>query len=260
MRKVIFATALAALAVPAAPALAQHAMVGYTIRSTSMRAGPDFDYPIVRRIARNARVDVYGCLRDRSWCDVGYRYDRGWIFGRDLVVDDRGRRRGIVDYSGIGVLSFIFGSYWDSHYRGRSFYTERPRWERRYYDNYRPNWGPRPQTPPAYQQHRGQPVQPVRPGAMRPPVPMRPQPQPAQPRPVQPQPFHPLPQPRATQEHHRGSPTQVPPSGARRGFAPGATPTPVNPTPPAVRRGNPALQSAGGQQHHGKKGEGAKQP
>jgi len=223
MRTLIVAATLVALAVPAAPALAQRATAGYAVRATTMRAGPDYAYPAVRRVARNVRGEVYGCLSDRSWCDAGYRSDRGWISGRDLVVDDRGRRRGISDYAGIGVLSFIFGSYWDSHYRGRSFYTERPRWERRYRDNYRPSWGPRPQTPPAYQQQRRQPVQPVWPGAVQPPAQIRPQPQ-----------------PRATGEHHRSAPTQVPSPGARRS----------NPTP----------QPAPDKQRRGRKGEGAKQP
>jgi len=155
MRKFILVTALAALAMPAAPASAARTMIGYTVRSTNMRAGPDYDYPRVRRISRNAQVSIHGCLRDWSWCDVGYRYDRGWVAGRDLVANYQGRRRGVSSYLGIGVLTFVFGNYWESYYRNRPFYGERTRWERHYYDNYQPHWGPRPQprTNPGLTQH-----------------------------------------------------------------------------------------------------------
>jgi uncharacterized protein YraI len=166
MRKLILVATFVAIAMPATPMMAR-ATSGFTIRSTNMRAGPHYDYPAIRRISRNARVDIYGCLRDWSWCDAGYRYDRGWIAGRDLVVNYQGRRRGISSYLGISVLTFIFGNYWDNYYRNRPFYRERTRWERHYYDNYQPQWGPRPSTPPAYQQPRRQPVPQGRPDAGR---------------------------------------------------------------------------------------------
>ncbi len=120
---------------------------GFTVRSTRMRAGPDYDYPVVQVIRSNRRVDIYGCLNDWSWCDVGYRSDRGWIEGDKLAVDYQNRRRAIIGIGptiGIGVLSFSFGNYWDNYYRGRPFYGERGRWERHYFDNYKPHWGPRP--------------------------------------------------------------------------------------------------------------------
>lgn len=244
MRRLIVVTTLAALAVPAAPALAQRAMAGYSVRTTTMRAGPDYDYPAVRRVARNARVDVYGCLRDRSWCDAGYRSDRGWIPGRDVVVDYRGRRSAVSSYPGISVLTFIFGSYWDSHYRGRSFYAERPRWEQQYYNNFQPHWGPRPQTPPGFQRQNRQPTQPV-----------RPQPQPR----FQPQP-QPQPQPRATEGRLRSAPTQVAPPQLQRRHAPGVAPGRVNPPPPKVRGIDPAHQPAPAEQQGRKRGKDEKNP
>ena len=164
MRKIIVTATLASLALPIAPAMAR-TYSGWTVRATAMRAGPQYAYPAVRRIRRNARVDIYGCLNDWTWCDVGYRYDRGWVPGRDLVANYRGRRRGISSYLGIGVLTFIFGNYWDDHYRGRSFYNERSRWERHYNDNYQPHWGPRPKPAPIFPQRSGRPVQQGRPSA-----------------------------------------------------------------------------------------------
>ncbi|CAN5314014.1 hypothetical protein BH10PSE14_BH10PSE14_28340 [soil metagenome] len=254
MRRFIVATTLAALAVPAAPALAQRATAGYTVRTTAMRAGPDYDYPAVRRVARNSRVDVYGCLSDRSWCDAGYRSDRGWIPGSDLVVDYRGRRSAISSYPGISVLAFIFGSYWDSHYRGRSFYAERPRWEQQYYNNFQPHWGPRPQTPPAFQRQNRQPAQPVRP---QPQPRIQPQPQPRL-RPQPPRVFAPQPRPRPTE--HRAPPTQVVPLQLERHPAPGVAPAPINPPPPNVRRIDPTHQPAPTERRGGKKSKGEDHP
>lgn len=149
MRNILITTTLAALVVAPSPALAQ-SYSGWAVRTTTMRAGPDYDYPPVQRIGRNANVAIFGCLNDWSWCDVGYRYDRGWVAGRDLVADYRGRRQGISSYLGIGILSFVFGNYWDRHYRGRSFYNQRSRWEQHYYTNYQPHWGPRPNVPQVY--------------------------------------------------------------------------------------------------------------
>lgn len=119
---------------------------GYMLRRSWMRAGPDHDYPALRRLASGTQVSVHGCLRDWSWCDVSYRRDRGWVPGRDVAVSYQGRRRSIntiAPYAGIVILSFSFGSYWDNYYRDRTFYRERDRWERQYQQTYRPNWGPR---------------------------------------------------------------------------------------------------------------------
>jgi len=119
---------------------------GYTVRRAWMRTGPDYYYPRLRRIKSGRAVRIYGCLRDWSWCDVSYQYDRGWIPGRDIAVSYQGRRHSVDTIAprvGIGILSFVFNVYWDNHYRDRDFYRERDRWERQYQQNYRPVWGPR---------------------------------------------------------------------------------------------------------------------
>ncbi len=127
------------------PAAAQ-AATGFTTQPTQLRAGPDYDYPTIRMINPDRRVEIFGCLNDWSFCDVGYRSDRGWVDARDVAVDYRSRRTRLIDagpYVGIGFLSFSFGNYWDNYYRGRPFYRERGRWERHYHDKYRTSWGPR---------------------------------------------------------------------------------------------------------------------
>lgn len=151
MRKYMLTAALivAALPLSALPTSAASAreMSGYIVRTTVMRAGPDYDYPAVQRLRRDTRVMVHGCLRDWNWCDVSNRYDRGWVARRDIEVSYQGRRRYIGSSMGIFILSFSFGNYWDSYYRGRPFYSQRPRWQQHYTNNYRPAWGPRSSAP-----------------------------------------------------------------------------------------------------------------
>jgi uncharacterized protein YraI len=223
MRKILLAAAAAALATTASPALARQSQ-GYAIRATAVLAGPDRRYPRVVRLRTNASLMIYGCLRDRSWCDVGYQSGRGWVPGGDIVIDYRGRRRGIGAGMGISILAFSFGSYWDSYYRSQPFYAQRPRWEHDsagYYGN--PGRGYRPGQARPYGGNRGpggwqQPVQPQ----------VTPQPdgnhrgggwqQPGQPR-VAPQPDRP--QPGGPDRSHRGQDQQGPghqgPGSARGG-------------------------------------------
>lgn len=125
----------------------QHTVNGYVVRQTWLRTGPDSRYPALRRLGRNVRIGVHGCLRDWSWCDVSFQRDRGWIPGRDIAATYQGRRRNInqvAPYLGIGFISFSFTTYWDENYRDRTFYRDRQRWEQEYNRNYKPVWGPAP--------------------------------------------------------------------------------------------------------------------
>jgi uncharacterized protein YraI len=153
MRKYMLTAALVAAGLPLAPAMAR-TMDGYVVRTTLMRAGPDYDYPAVQRLRRDSAVRVYGCLRDWNWCDVSNRYERGWVPRQNIVVNYRGRRRYISSSTGVLILSFSFGNYWDSYYRDRPFYSQRPRWEQHYNNNYQPSWGPRSPGPRVTPQQR----------------------------------------------------------------------------------------------------------
>ena len=143
MRNPLIALTLVAAVLPLSPAVARQSN-GYVVRTTTMRAGPAYDYPAVQRLYRNSSVAVYGCLRDWSWCDVGTRYARGWVARRDLSVSYLGRRRNVGSSIGLVIVTFSFGNYWDNHYRTRPFYSQRTRWQQQYTNNYRPEWGPRP--------------------------------------------------------------------------------------------------------------------
>lgn len=113
-----------------APNLAS-ALTAVTTEPTNLRAGPAFDFPVVDRIPPDVRVNVHGCVRGYRWCDVSWRDARGWVPGNELAYLSDGRRVTIIEYGpriGLPVVAFSFDTYWDRHYRGRSWYGERARW------------------------------------------------------------------------------------------------------------------------------------
>lgn len=145
------AVSLAALL--AAPAALAQSDRGYTNTNANLRAGPDAGYPRIETIPGGSPVQVYGCINDWSWCDVAWRGERGWLSAALLDYDYSGRRVHVSGYGaqiGLPVLSFVFDSYWNDHYRSRSWYNDRERWR-----GHRPAASPqRPQ-----QQGRQQPQQ-----------------------------------------------------------------------------------------------------
>lgn len=112
---------------------------GYVTGSVYLRAGPDSSYPRVARLHRGTSVVIEGCVDDWSWCDVSTRNDRGWLSANNLQHEYEGHRVLVPRYGvqiGIPIISFVFGSYWDDHYRSRSWYRDRDRFSRvttRYY-------------------------------------------------------------------------------------------------------------------------------
>jgi uncharacterized protein YraI len=143
MRKLLtLGLASVLLAIPVA-ASAQEA---YTTRSVNVRAGPDTSYPPVATLGGGAPVQVMGCLDDWSWCDVGFGYDRGWVYAPYLNYVYQGRRVPFYTYAptfGIPIIAFSIGPYWDRYYRGRPWYGRRDYWQRREPQHYRPA-GPEP--------------------------------------------------------------------------------------------------------------------
>lgn len=144
MRWIMIMAAFIAAALPVAPAAAQ-AMPGLAARAARLHAGPLIAFPVVRDVRRGATVRVHGCLRDRSWCDVTYRTDRGWIPADALRISQRGQRSAVAANGDIEVTAFTFEPYWRSHYRGRRFYNQRQFWQSLYETDYQPAWGEREQ-------------------------------------------------------------------------------------------------------------------
>jgi uncharacterized protein YraI len=187
------------------------AETAYTTKSVNLRAGPSRDYELVARAPAGVPVDVYGCVDDWTWCDVGVGDDRGWMYAGNLVYPYQGRRVVILGNGpsfGFPIVTFSIGSYWDNYYRGRPWYSRRSYWVGRpgpFRGVVRPQ-GSRPQgfRPPASrpQGFRSQPAPAPRPAVVRPPVnrsqpqtQRQPQPQTQRQRGARPEAARPQPQP-----------------------------------------------------------------
>ncbi|WP_430389798.1 SH3 domain-containing protein [Dyella sp. 20L07] len=104
---------------------------GYVTGQVNMRAGPDLGYPSVITLDAGTEVSIQGCVNGWSWCDVITGDNRGWVGGNYLQEDYQGQRVFIPSYGaqiGIPVITFVFGSYWDSYYRNRPWYGQREHW------------------------------------------------------------------------------------------------------------------------------------
>lgn len=123
-----FAAILASALATAGSALATTPAVSRT--DVNLRAGPGTVYPIVVTLRAGAPLAVHGCLADRSWCDVGWRGQRGWVSANFLQVEYQERyvalRPAIVPVAGIGVVAFD-EAYWQRHYIRKPWYRPNPR-------------------------------------------------------------------------------------------------------------------------------------
>ena len=125
--KTTLAAAITLLGLAALPAVAS-AETAHVASSVNLRTGPDADYPRITTLRAGQRVEVYGCINDWSWCDVASGRDRGWVSATYLQYDHGGRRVAINRSGaslGLPVLSFVLATYWDEHYRNKSWYSQR---------------------------------------------------------------------------------------------------------------------------------------
>src|SRR3954454_5284241 len=104
---------LATLALLAAPGLAQAAQ-GFVVDQTLLRAGPSGQFPSVDLLPAGAPVTVFRCLGGRSWCDVSFQGDRGWVSGRDVEIFFHNQRVRIVEVEPafVPVERFEVSTYW----------------------------------------------------------------------------------------------------------------------------------------------------
>ena len=111
---------------------AAHAERAFTVADVNMRTGPDVEFPSVDVILEGETVNIEGCLRDESWCDVSWEGGRGWVFSEYLAVEDGGRMVALLDVGlvefRIPYVTFVAADYWDRYYVGRPWYRDRSRW------------------------------------------------------------------------------------------------------------------------------------
>jgi uncharacterized protein YraI len=112
-------------ALAAAPQPADAQEVAYAVPgTTNVRAGPGTEYYVVTQVRGGEQVYVYGCLSDRSWCDILAHGVRGWIYAPRLQFPYNGTYVLVPDYYryfGAPIISFNFG-YWDRYYRDYPWY------------------------------------------------------------------------------------------------------------------------------------------
>lgn len=172
MKRIAWLATLPLLALPTL-ALAQ-STAGYTTGNVHLRAGPDFSYPLIDTLPAGAPLSVQGCTSGWEWCDVIFQDERGWIVGNFIQYDYNNQYVLVPQYGaqiGIPIVTFVIGSYWDSYYRNRPFYSQRASWYAR----------PIPRRPPPPPMHRPMPPHGGRPQPPARPLPNRPQPMPQRP-------------------------------------------------------------------------------
>ncbi len=130
MKNTLTAIALAFAVLAPSTALAAPAVVSGGV---NVRAGPGVDYPRIGALARNTTVEVSGCIRDQTWCEVSWRGGRGWVSARYLDVSAQNGRWNIQERGrqvGVATIDFNVRDYWDANYRSRPFYGQRAQYER----------------------------------------------------------------------------------------------------------------------------------
>jgi len=121
MKKTLSAAAFGCLMLAATPAWASS---GYTLAGVNLRAGPGTGYPVVAQMPPGIGLEIQGCLAGNAWCDVVSGPLRGWVSGR-YIGGAMGGTPVAVTHTDLPTLIFNLSTYWDSHYRARSFYRDR---------------------------------------------------------------------------------------------------------------------------------------
>jgi uncharacterized protein YraI len=134
MRRYALSLAAAVLATAAVPSVAA-AADAEVVTDVNMRAGPASSFPVVEVVPDDANVNVHGCVRGYSWCDVTWRGARGWIYADYLRFFYAERYVPVVEYATIvdvPVITFSVDTYWDRYYTRRPWYHRRAYWHDRW--------------------------------------------------------------------------------------------------------------------------------
>jgi uncharacterized protein YraI len=105
---------------------------GIAVTSVNLRAGPSTRYPVVTTLPSSASLKVYGCIADRSWCDISWGNMRGWVSANYIHVVYHGQTTvltpAIVPVVGIATVAFSV-TYWNTHYYAQPWHSQ---WDRYY--------------------------------------------------------------------------------------------------------------------------------
>ncbi len=55
---------------------------GEVLAAANLRTGPSQQYYAIMTLPPGTPIEIYGCLNDANWCDVGYGNIRGWLTSR----------------------------------------------------------------------------------------------------------------------------------------------------------------------------------
>lgn len=94
----LFAVAALAAACGISGMAAAQSLAHVAPGTTNLRDGPGTRYPVVARVYGGTPVEVYGCLVDRSWCEVSVDEIVGWMAASRLQFVYAGRRVYVPDY------------------------------------------------------------------------------------------------------------------------------------------------------------------
>ena len=118
------AAAAFAFALPAAASAANAVTTG----NVNMRAGPSASYPVVAQVPEGAPVQIFGRVKDGSWCDTLWVGQRGWVAGAYVASIYRGAPVPVATYApqlGYPVVVYNQDAYWNRYYVGRPWYAPR---------------------------------------------------------------------------------------------------------------------------------------
>lgn len=89
MKKILIASAAAALVAVSGAALAQETVVAST--DLNVRSGPGPNYPVIGVIGADQRAEVVGCAAGSKWCQVSFAGGEGWAYSDYLIGTVEGR-------------------------------------------------------------------------------------------------------------------------------------------------------------------------
>lgn len=101
---------------------------GVSAAPSTMYAGPGDAYPQVMHLAAGLQLQIHGCTRPATWCDVTWRGKRGWVQAADIEIRAEGGRMP-VSAAQVPAARFELAAYWDANYKTRLWYGDRAKWQ-----------------------------------------------------------------------------------------------------------------------------------